>query len=435
MRSLIVTVIVFGLLPAVLLRPHLGVYLWSWLGYMNPHRLTWGFAYNFPFAQLTAIATLAGLFLGKDPKQIPQSPLVWLWAAFVLWMCIATAFAIDPGHSANELIRSLKIQLMVLITFLLITDRQKLHVLVWVVALSIGFFGIKGGVFALATGLNYRVWGPPGSFIEGNNELALALIMVLPLFRYLQLNSDHKWVKRGLGMAMILIVASIVASYSRGAFLAAAAMGFMLWLKSRNKLPIALAGLVLIGVGINFVPEKWFERMSTIETYEEDASAMGRINAWAFAWNLAKDHPLTGGGFDTFTPELFWKYAPDPEDFHDAHSIYFEILAEQGFVGLFLFLCLWGTTYFICGGIVRRCKRREDLYWARDLAAMLQVGIVGYAVGGAFLGLAYFDLPYHLLAMAAVLHHLVKEAGAYDAEPLRPQGAALRRRPTGEKAG
>ncbi len=419
MRDLIVTLIVFGMLPAILLRPHLGVYLWSWLGYMNPHRLTWGFAYSFPFAQLAAIATLLGLVFSKEPKRLPKSPLVTLWFMFVAWLCIATALAIDPGHSLEELIRSLKIQLMVLITFLLIVDRQKLHVLVWVVALSIGFFGIKGGVFALATGLNYRVWGPPGSFIEGNNELALALIMVLPLFRYLQLNSDNKWVKRGLTVAMILCAASIVASYSRGAFLAGAAMGFMLWLKSRRKLPIAIGALALIAVGINFVPEKWFDRMATIENYQEDGSAMGRINAWGFAINLALDRPLTGGGFDTFTPELFWKYAPDPLDFHDSHSIYFEILAEQGFVGLFLFLALWGTTYFICGGIVRRCKKREELFWARDLAAMLQVSIVGYAVGGAFLGLAYFDLPYHMLAMTAVLHHLVKEAGVYEDEPLR----------------
>ncbi len=424
MRSLVVSLIVFGMLPAIVMRPYLGVYLWSWLGYMNPHRLSWGFAYNFPFAQLTAIATLLGLIFSKDPKRLPKTPLVPLWAAFVLWMCITTALAIDPAHSVNELIRSLKIQLMVLITFLLIVDRQKLHILVWVVALSIGFFGIKGGVFALATGLNYRVWGPPGSFIEGNNELALALIMVLPLFRYLQLNSDNKWVKRGLTVAMLLCAASIVASYSRGAFLAGMAMAFMLWLKSRRKLPIAMGTILLVAIGINFVPEKWFDRMATIETYQEDGSAMGRINAWGFAFNLALDHPITGGGFNTFTPDLFWKYAPDPEDFHDAHSIYFEILAEQGFVGLALFLGLWGTTYFICGSIVRRCKKREDLYWARDLAAMLQVSIVGYAVGGAFLGLAYFDLPYHLLAMTGILHHLVKEAGAYEEAPARqPLGA------------
>ncbi len=423
MRDLIVSLIVFGMLPAILMQPHLGVYLWSWLGYMNPHRLTWGFAYSFPFAQLTAIVTLLGLAFSKEPKRLPKSPLVVLWFLFVVWMCIATALAIDPARSLEELNRTLKIQLMVLITFLLIVDRQKLHVLVWVVALSIGFFGIKGGVFALATGLNYRVWGPPGSFIEGNNELALALIMVLPLFRYLQLNSDNKWIKHGLTVAMILCAASIVASYSRGAFLAGAAMAFMLWLKSRRKLPIAIGVVALVAVGINFVPEKWFDRMATIENYQEDGSALGRINAWGFAVNLALDRPLTGGGFDTFTPDLFWKYAPDPLDIHDSHSIYFEILAEQGFVGLFLFLALWGTTYFICGGIVRRCKKREDLYWARDLAAMLQVSIVGYAVGGAFLGLAYFNLPYHLLAMAAILHHLVKEAGAYESEPLRnPRG-------------
>lgn len=423
MRDILVTLVVFGLLPVVLMRPYVGVYLWSWLGYMNPHRLGWGFAYNFPFVQVAAIVTLLSMFFSKEPKSLPNSPLVVVWGLFVLWMCLATAVAIDPGHSVTELTRTLKIQLMILVTFLLINDKEKLHQLVWVVAISIGFFGIKGGFFTVATGGNFRVWGPPGSFIQGNNELALALIIVLPLFRYLQLSSQNKWVRRGLVVAMLLCAASILASYSRGAFLAGGAMVVMLWLKSRHRFATGVVGAAVLATFLAFLPDKWFERMSTIENFEEDASAMGRINAWQFAFNLALARPLTGGGFDTFTPELFWKYAPNPAAFHDAHSIYFEVLAEQGFVGLGLFLIMWFYTYRIAGKIARQCRSREDMIWARDLAAMLQVSIVGYGVGGAFLGLAYFDLPYHIMAMVAILHHLVKEKGVVDKRvvPLRGQ--------------
>ncbi len=423
MRDILVTLVVFGLLPVVLMRPYVGVYLWSWLGYMNPHRLGWGFAYNFPFVQVAAIVTLLSMFFSKEPKSLPNSPLVVVWGLFALWMCLATAVAIDPGHSVTELTRTLKIQLMILVTFLLINDKEKLHNLVWVVAISIGFFGIKGGFFTVATGGNFRVWGPPGSFIQGNNELALALIIVLPLFRYLQLSSQNKWVRRGLVVAMMLCAASILASYSRGAFLAGGAMVVMLWLKSRHRLATGVVGVAVLATFLAFLPDKWFERMSTIENFEEDASAMGRINAWQFAFNLALARPLTGGGFDTFTPELFWKYAPNPAAFHDAHSIYFEVLAEQGFVGLGLFLIMWFYTYRIAGKIARQCRSREDMIWARDLAAMLQVSIVGYGVGGAFLGLAYFDLPYHIMAMVAILHHLVKEKGVVDKRvvPLRGQ--------------
>ena len=135
------------------------------------------------------------------------------------------------------------------------------------------------------------------------------------------------------------------------------------------------------------MPDHWFERMGSIQTFDQDMSAMGRINAWWFAWNLAQDHPITGGGFRTFTPELFQIYAPDPNHFVDAHSIYFEVLGEQGFVGLLLFLILGLSALYTGGWIVRRTKRDPELRWARDLAAMLQVSLVGYAAGGLFLGL------------------------------------------------
>jgi len=44
MRDLFVTAVIFGLLPFIFKRPWVGILVWAWLSYMNPHRLAWGFA-------------------------------------------------------------------------------------------------------------------------------------------------------------------------------------------------------------------------------------------------------------------------------------------------------------------------------------------------------------------------------------------------------
>ena len=409
MRGILVTAIVLYFLPKILGQPHIGVYLWSWLGYMNPHRLTWGFAYTFPFAQLVAIATFIGILFCKERNKIPWTAITILLVLLNVWFFITTLFAIYPDAAWEQLKKVFKIQLMVFVTLYLIRGRDRIHVLVWVIALSLAFFGIKGGIFTVLTGGQYMVVGPPGSFITGNTEIALALIMTLPLMRYLQLNTENKWIRHALTAGMILTAFSIVGSYSRGAFLAGAAMAVFLWMKSRQKFWLALGLVILLPIMLKMMPEQWFERMGTIKTYEEDESAMGRINAWWFAFNLANDRPLTGGGFETFSRDLFMLYAPDPESLQDAHSIYFEMLGEHGYVGLILFLAIGFLTWRKASLIIKKCAGQDELKWARDLASMIQVSLVGYAVGGAFLGLAYFDLYYHLVALIVLTNIAVDE--------------------------
>jgi probable O-glycosylation ligase (exosortase A-associated) len=160
--------------------------------------------------------------------------------------------------------------------------------------------------------------------------------------------------------------------------------------------------------------------MESIRTYTQDPSALGRLNSWMFAIELANAHPVTGGGSRAFTPELFQQYAPDPENFHDAHSIFFEVLAEQGYVGLLLYLILGITALVTASRTVTIAKRHDELAWAGDLARFSQVSLIGYAVGGAFLGLAYFDLPYAVMAFIACTYGLVRRE---DARLRTPQDA------------
>ncbi|MBK8992633.1 MAG: hypothetical protein IPM40_13525 [Gammaproteobacteria bacterium] len=89
------------------------------------------------------------------------------------------------------------------------------------------------------------------------------------------------------------------------------------------------------------------------------------------------------------------------------HSIYFEVLSEHGFLGLFLFLTLLAFTWLSAGWIIRNAKRHADLKWAENLARMLQVSGIAYCASGAFLGMAYFDFIYLLVALTVATRQLV----------------------------
>lgn len=407
MRDLVVSAIVFGGLFFVFRRPHYGIYLWSWLAYMNPHRLCWGFAYTFPFALIVAIVTLLSFALSKEPKRIPWTAEIVVLLLFNAWMVFCNLFAFYPDFAWTEWNKVWKIQLMTLVTIMLITDRQRLHWLVWVIALSLGFYGIKGGIFTIAHGGVYQVRGPLGTFIGGNNEIALALVITVPLIRYLHLQATQNWVRWGLAAAMVLTGVAAIGSQSRGALLAMLCMGAFLWLKSRGKIITGIYMAVAITIMAMVMPQQWYDRMNTIQTYQQDDSAMGRINAWYTAYAVAKDR-ITGGGLDMFKPATFRHYAPDPNNIHDVHSIYFEVMGELGFIGFALFAVLGLLAWWRASKVIKRCKKNPQDKWAVDLASMTQVSLFGYAAGGAFLGLAFFDLYYHLIAIIVILHVLTQ---------------------------
>jgi putative inorganic carbon (hco3(-)) transporter len=340
MRDILVTIIVFALLPRIFKRPYFGVMMWVWISVMNPHTQGWGFAASFPFAAVIGAVTIISLLFSRDPKNLPLTPVTWALIAFVVWMNVTTATALMPEESLIQWNKVMKIMLMTFVTLMLIKTREHVHLLIWVIVGSLGYYGVKGGIFTIVTGGGDMVWGPVGTFIGGNNEIALALIMTIPLMHYLQMVSTDKRVRHGLTIAMLLCAVAALGSYSRGALLAIVAMSGFLWLKSQYKLRVALLLMSAIPPAIAFMPEEWSTRMDTINTYEEDQSVQGRFNAWWMAYNLAKERPFTGGGFEIITEDLFFLYAPNPEDIHAAHSIYFQALGEHGFVGLLA----WGST-------------------------------------------------------------------------------------------
>lgn len=412
MRDVVLAIIIFGAIPFILKRPWIGAMMWVWVSLMNPHRFTWGFAFDMPFAQMIGLATLAGLVFSREARRFPWCGITIALACLSVWMSVTTLFAIHPEWAYPQWQKVMKIQFMNFVILYILHTRQHVEVMAWVVAGSLGLLGIKGGFFTLLGGGGDRVWGPAGSFIQDNNHLALATIVTVPIICYVALQAPKRWIKWGALATAALCSISALGSHSRGALLAIGAMVVFLWVKSKHKLATFAALVLLVPVMIGFMPEHWTERMESIGEYEEDRSVQGRFNSWLMAINLVKDRPLVGGGFDLYSSYTFGRWAPDPLAVHSAHSNYFQMLGEHGYPGLFLFLLVMLLTWRGATEVIRATRGQEQFAWAGDLCRMIQVSLVAYMVGGAFLNLAYFDLPYYLVTLVVLTRVLVqKELG------------------------
>jgi probable O-glycosylation ligase (exosortase A-associated) len=415
MRDIALLMFMLPICVAALRYPFMGAMLWVWIALMNPHRLTFGFMFDGPVAQMVAICIFVGLFVSKERRNpLVAPPAVW-FLIFILWMCVTTALSINLSSSLTMLEKVLKITVMVLVVLMLVRTRREIMVLAWVMGLSLAFYGVKGGLFTLATGGSYRVYGPNGSYIQENNALAVALIMTIPLLRFLQTTLEKRWQRWAMTGAMLLCAVSVFGSHSRGALLSISAMAVLLWWRGKNKLVTAGALAMMVLLVLPMMPEHWWERMQTIETYQEDQSAMGRIGAWTMATNLALDR-IVGGGFAIWRADLFARYSPEAPLVVSAHSIYFHVIGEHGFIGLFIYLSMWTAAYLSGGWLRRHAAKQPETQWAATLGGMSQVSLVGFAVGGAFLSLTYYDLPFYLLALVCAARWWV-QSGAWQHEP------------------
>ncbi|MFC7335315.1 putative O-glycosylation ligase, exosortase A system-associated [Rhodocista pekingensis] len=412
MRDLFLVGCVGLSLPFIIWRPSIGVLLWCWLAYMNPHRLAYGFAYSLPLAMLVGTATILGFLLSREARRVPVDGITVTIGLIMAWITVTTAFALFPDDAVVKWDQSMKMLVFTVLMIAVMHTRERLQAMVWMVVLSLWFYGIKGGLFTLLTGGADRVWGPPGSFIADNNALGLALLMTLPLARYLQLSSASKAVRRALGVGIVLIGLAVIGTQSRGAFVGGVAMAVFYVLLTRHKVRGLLTMAALGLCALAFVPQSWMDRMNTIRTYEQDMSAQERLWAWEYGYRLALERPVLGGGFHSYLDEERLRaYVPDAMRVRAYHSVYFEVLGDHGFVGLGLFAAFGLACWLKAEQIVRRARGDPEQVWLRDLARMAQVSLVAYAVSGAFQNLAFFDLVYNVAAILVIAGAIQADAG------------------------
>lgn len=413
-RDIVIVSIVVLLAILALRRPWIGVMNWTWLSIMNPHRYTWGFAYSAPVAAIAAASTLIGLLFTKE-RQSPFKgpPTVWLFV-FAIWMTLSWLFGYDPRGDYEQWDKVAKIYLMTFVALSLLRAKLQIIAFAWVTIASLAFLAAKGGLFTVMTGGNYRVWGPTGSFIADNNHFALATIITIPLLHFLQQQLRKRWQRHIMSIIMLLCVAAALGSHSRGALLALGAMSVVFWWRSRNKGAIGILIIIVLLVFLPFMPAEWWERMGTIRHYDQDTSALGRIHSWLVAFEVAKDY-FFGAGM-SYQHEIFFRvYSDLSYGAIAAHSIYFQILGNHGFIGLAIYLAFWISSYRLAHQLSKQGNQIETR-WAAELGNMAKVSLIGFAVGGAFLSMPYFDLPYNIMVMIVLAKQWV-DTQAWRTEP------------------
>jgi putative inorganic carbon (hco3(-)) transporter len=409
-RSVALFIELMLLVPITLVKPFVGIILWSWISFGNPHREVYGgIALAMPWAMMIFVATMIGCLVAREPKRFPWNGVTVLIALFLVMITFTTCFALAPMSDVLTKYETVfKVFLFLLVTAALVTGRERIHAMVWVMVLSLALYGIKGGAFTLTGGGSNKVFGPPGTMIFDNNHLAVALLVCIPLMNYLRMESEHAVIRAGLALTMALTLFAVVGSYSRGALLALSAVSFYMWCKSPAKMASGLVIIVIVGGAIAFMPASWVERMHTIQDYQADGSAMSRFAIWNVAWVMAKTRPLFGGGFyATYTEPVVDRFVPGA-DARAVHSIWFEVLGEHGFPTFFVWLGISVAAAIYARRVIKQATGVPGLEWCVSLAKMAQVSMIAYLVGGTFLSLCYWDYYFTILVVVSAVHEHVK---------------------------
>ncbi|MDD5578645.1 MAG: putative O-glycosylation ligase, exosortase A system-associated [Methylobacter sp.] len=407
MRDIVVLIFLAGCIIAALKKPWLGVLSLAIFSYLNPHAYAWGFVKSLPVFYVLFLVVAIRTITAKDKQPLPKDwripVFVMLWAYFI----ITSSQAYFPDLAWKKFWFVTKIYIPFYFTLVLINTREKLYALISTIGASIGIVAVKGGIFAILTGFSNRVYGPPKTQFEDNNSFAVAMLIAIPLLLIWQKETINPWLKKGILAAIPIIYASSLCSWSRGALLTMVMLTIILIWNSKRKylaIPLVFAGAFFVK---DYLPKEWFGRMNTMETYEDDQSAMGRIVAWTDGWNHTLEHPLLGSGFEG------WMYVTQ----RDWHSSYVEMFSEHGFIAFGLWLSLIVGSLITLTTLPKKTSHVKGSEWVGHYCYMLRASLICYMVGTAFLGLSYWDLLYHLVFITVLVKKIaLEELAAYKIE-------------------
>jgi probable O-glycosylation ligase (exosortase A-associated) len=416
MRDILLTLILGSLLPSCFRRPFVGLLVFSWLAYMRAQDLTWGFARGFRWSLFVALAMFAGLVFQQRKRWLLPDVRCYIMMVLVVLAVIGVAFSYRPdSYQFGRLTEYGKIVAVAIFTTAVVTSREHLRILLWVVALSFAFYGVKNGLMGVLTGLSVKVIRGPGGMMEDNNAFALALAMAVPMLVGIGLSEKRQILRRAFLISVPFTVITIGLTYSRGGLLALGAGTMVLVWHSRNR----LAGFALLGLiglaGLMVMPEEYKERIESIGEYETEGSAQARLKSWKVAVRMATDNPVLGVGLKRFRHN-YLRYEPNPtpnqlqgRGVFEAHNSYLQVWAEMGTVALSLYLSLMAITFASLWQVRREARRRYFSSWIINYATMLEASLATFVVGGVFLNRADFDFFYHFIAIAIVFAHIARQ--------------------------
>lgn len=435
MRDLVFVLILPLLLFAAWKRPFIALGLNMWTALLFPNGWMYGFATSIRANLILALVMFISYGKSEDKGKFKFDPIMTTLTLFAVWFTITSVFALhDSAVVWDFWFRVIKILIPAYFAILIIQKKIHFDFMFWSMLFSVGFFGVVEGLKWVASGGGHAIEGLPGHSLFDRNELSIAFSMTIPVALYLrnQYGSKSKIVSLGILGVVLLLVLAILGTNSRGGFAALMALGGYLFIKSKRKVLLLILASICAIVAVQFLSDKWFDRMNTIQKADGDSSFMGRVIAWKITTIMVSERPIFGGGFKAVenTPnwnlmamrwdEFSWFSTGDAYPgpvARAAHSVYFQLLGDHGPIGLFIYLLIIALCFVKNGRVIKRGRKIGAPPWMMDAAVTLQLSLFVFCFGGLTLSFSYFDMTYMLFALSAILSGTIFPN--YEAEQLR----------------
>lgn len=352
----------------------------------------------------------------KEQLQPKVNFTVVIVLLLLIHVLTTTSFGIAPDFIRwAEWSKFWKVVLLFLLITLTINKKSHFVYFAIVIALSIGATGVIEALKWINSGFYHSARGPTGNILSDRNHFAIALCTILPIAIFARSQLANINAKRIATAVIFLITFAILSTQSRGGVITLFIISLYFWLKSNHKLKLIPIYGVVIFLVFQLMGQTWMDRMGSIQTADNDSSFTTRVIAWQISTEAAIQNPFLGTGFKGPQMRDHWLYFAQfinkdqfvtvdkiPDRAYAAHSIYFQVLGEQGFIGFTLYILLFVSSFATLASVRRRFKRDKSA-WPFQLATMLQVSLGAFAFGGLTISIAYIDLIFIIFALSVAL--------------------------------
>ena len=445
MLDLALASFVVGLLALGLKRPFIWVLAYLYVDIVAPQKISYFLLASIPLSLVVFCAAFGGWLVADDKTDSRFTLRQGLLAVLLAYCAVTTLFADFPVEAAEKWGWVWKALVFAIFLPLTLRTRLRLEAAVLFMVLAAGSIVITGGIKTIVSGGGYNALH---FFVQDNTGLyegsiiSCVAIAIVPLIFWLARHGTifpRDWQVRTFALALVFACLLIpVGTQARTGLLCIALLGVLSLRSAKNRF-VYLGALVLaLLVAVPFLPKSFTDRMQTIENHQADQSASTRLAVWAWTLDYAKDHPF-GGGFDSFRSNKLVIETRDAETSGNTtavetstitdqgrafHSSYFEMLGEQGWPGLALWLWLQASGLWQMERLRARWRKRAaapgagpEAQWQAPLASALQQAQLIYLLGSAFVGIAYQPFILMLIGLQCGLWSYLKRG---DTVPRRP---------------
>jgi putative inorganic carbon (HCO3(-)) transporter len=423
LRSLWLLLVYLTLVGLGIAAPFVLTLGYVWVDTFQPQNVAYVILNQVPVAMVMGGAAVIGYFI-LDRRSPPRFTLASaLQLLLALWVTLTMVWAEAPVPGWEKWNWAFKSIMFSAFIPLVIRSRVQIEAFAQTYVFSLAANFVPFGAKTLISGGGY---GQNLGLLTGNSGLAeggllstlclMAVPLALFLGRHGQLLPKTKPVRLAyFGIAGLAVVTAL-GTFERSALIGLVILAMYMLSRSRHKLRLGLLLGVFALALVYVMSSRWTERISTIGDYAEESSALVRILVWRWTFNYAVSHPL-GGGFAAYLIDSVELPDGTVEFGRAFHSIYFELLGEQGWIGLGLFCLLSGSTLLGLRRMARRARKVPEMAWCADMSDALQSALMVFLTAGAFVGIAFQPMFWYFIAMSISLREYVHRV-----EQLQAQG-------------